>query len=278
MRPWFGDVQRTIAQGQEQVHRVGAWPGRRGLAGRVVGRHRRRDGRQIGWRSQGGHVAHQSMQHQHIAVGGQVERFQVGAAQQQALQLGHGTHGLRPRTLQPQHHVRVIFQLAAACQVARPVRRLGIEPLVEALSGALVGVLVALLAVNLQQLEVRQRTRAAGATHMAQQQIDRRLRLAECQEKIGLLVQVQQFLNRHRPLRHAGARGEITGGQAQFAAGEGCLHQARLGERELARCTGWPSPHRAQQEALGFTRRSIVLGNTGRCGGQGRLHSVGMGR
>ena len=72
---------------------------------------------------------------------------------------------------------------------------MGIEALVEALAHALVRFALVAPAVDLEQLQIRQRAAAAGAAQVAHQQVDGRIVLAEHEEELGLLFQVDQLLH-----------------------------------------------------------------------------------
>ena len=76
-----------------------------------------------------------------------------------------------------------------------PVRRERAEAAIEAFAHPVVGLALVAPAMDLEQLQVGQRTGAAGALHMADQQIDRRIVLAEHDEEVGLLLEVDQLLD-----------------------------------------------------------------------------------
>ena len=81
-------------------------------------------------------------------------------------------------------------------QVRIPVGRVGVETPVEALANALVRLVLAASAVDFEQLQVGQRADAAVAADMAHQQVDGGFVLAEHDEELGLLFEVNQFLDR----------------------------------------------------------------------------------
>ena len=148
-------------------------------------------------------VAGERVQHQHVAVGRQVEQLaRVVALEQQAFEDGHGVDRRRPGAFQQRDGVGIVFQRAAGGRAGVPVGRVGVEAPVEAGAGAFVGAAVALALVDLQQLRVGQRALAAGTAQVRHQQVDRRIFLAERDEEVGLLLEVQQFF--HRQLARRG--------------------------------------------------------------------------
>ena len=91
--------------------------------------------------------------------------------------------------------LRIVLEAAAALQTHVPVGRVGVEALVEGVPDVLVGVAVVAALVDLEQLQVGQRALAA-LVDVALEQRHRRLVLAEDDEELGLLLEVDQLLHR----------------------------------------------------------------------------------
>ncbi|UUX94825.1 hypothetical protein [Aquabacterium sp. J223] len=205
-------------------------------------------------------LARQPVEEQQVLVGREVEALvRAAAAEQQRLQLGHRVERLRPDRLQPRQHRRVVGQLALHRLGIGPARRVGIEALLEALARALVGHLVVEPAVDLHQLEVGHGSGAPGAAQLGQQQVDGRVVLAEHEEEVGLLLEVDVLLDaqaapglgrhrrahrqqrsRRRAGRHGRRRGHPhgrRGGRCHQGAGRGDDGRRGVGRR-LAGRTG----------------------------------------
>ena len=153
-------------------------------------------------------VARQRIEHEHVAVGRQVEQLaRVVALEQQAFEDGHRVDRRGPGRLHQRDRLGIVLQRAAGHRAGVPVGRVGVEAAVEAGARALVGAAVALAAIDLEQLGVGQRALAAGAAQVRHQQVDRGVFLAQRDEEVGLLLEVEQFLDRQlarrrRILRH----------------------------------------------------------------------------
>ena len=206
---------------------------------------------------------------QQFLISRQVEQFGLCAApEQHGLQLRHRIQWRGPGTLDAADHQRIVFQRASTLRVGIPIRRDTVEALVEANPRAFVGLALAATPVDLEQLQVRQRNATARAAQVRHQQVDGGVVMAERDEEIGLLLEVdllvdadgaiafvltgQRRRDRHRrrrrqrrrrqsasPIRRASRTALSAHGVG--AEGIGCCD----GARDAGNAETWESPLRA---------------------------------
>ena len=94
--------------------------------------------------------------------------------------------------------LRILVERSAEVDVGAPLRRVGLELTLEREANLLVRRLVAATLMDLEQLQIRQRAGRADRVEMAVEQGDRGLVLAEHDEELGLLLEVDQLFHRRR--------------------------------------------------------------------------------
>ncbi len=141
-------------------------------------------------------IACDHVEEQQFLISGQVEQFGLGAApEKHGLQLGHCIQRCRPGTLDAPDHQRISVQRPTALRIGIPIGCDAVEALVEPHSRAFVGLALAATPVDLEQLQVRQRNAAAGAAQVRHQQVDGGIVVAERDEKVSLLLEVDLLVD-----------------------------------------------------------------------------------
>ena len=195
---------------------------------------------------------HRSEQQQ-VAKGRQVKQHRTRLARLQRGQFGHRRPRPGPQLLDLGQHLRIAFERPPCVHLFVNGGSFGAEALVEALTDALVVLGIAALPVQLQQLQVRQGAGAAAGPQVPHQEVNRGFVLAEHNEEVGLLLQIQHFLHRHRPWRatsvgrgrrrialsrHRIAGKGDSGRGVQIGHGLGRQRRRPQGLRLLARASG----------------------------------------